>query len=96
MTVTFTSPYDSYRHAADKRSEAEKRGDAITTDFLQSLVGSSDTKMVQLMELAQGLAPLLTQSSSVNANPRLMKRFLNTVYLRSALAEPQGIVLDIP
>lgn len=48
------------------------------------------------MQLAEGLAPLLTQSSAVNANPRLMKRFLNTVYLRSALAAPQGIELDIP
>jgi predicted KAP-like P-loop ATPase len=51
--------------------------------------------MLALMELAEGLAPLLT-TSSVKANPRLMKRFLNTVYLRSALAEPQGIELDIP
>jgi predicted KAP-like P-loop ATPase len=63
---------------------------------LQSLVGVDDKNLVNLMELAEGLAPLLTQSSAVNANPRLMKRFLNTVYLRSALAEPQGIELDIP
>ncbi len=93
----FTEPdFAKAVKAIPERLQASWRGDAITTDFLQSLVGSSDTKMVQLMELAQGLAPLLTQSSSVNANPRLMKRFLNTVYLRSALAEPQGIVLDIP
>jgi predicted KAP-like P-loop ATPase len=51
--------------------------------------------LVELMELAEGLAPLLTSSSKVNANPRLMKRFLNTVFLRSALAKPQRIELDL-
>lgn len=82
--------------AIPERLRASWRGDAVTTEFLQSLVGEGNTHMVKLMELAEGLAPLLTNSSAVNANPRLMKRFLNTVYLRSALAEPQGITLDIP
>lgn len=71
------------------------KGDAITTDFLRAQAGLDNPRMLALMELAEGLAPLLT-TSSVKANPRLMKRFLNTVYLRSALAEPQGIELDIP
>lgn len=71
------------------------KGDAITTDFLRAQAGVDNLRMLALMELAEGLAPLLT-TSSVKANPRLMKRFLNTVYLRSALAEPQGIELDIP
>jgi len=82
--------------AIPERLKASWRGDAVDTTFLQSLVGVDDKNLVNLMELAEGLAPLLTQSSAVNANPRLMKRFLNTVYLRSALAEPQGIELDIP
>lgn len=71
------------------------KGDAITTEFLKAQAGVDNPPMLALMELAEGLAPLLT-TSSVKANPRLMKRFLNTVYLRSALAAPQGIELDIP
>lgn len=82
--------------AIPARLQASWRGDAVTTEFLQSLINTGDTQMGALMELAEGLAPLLTQSKAVNANPRLMKRFLNIVYLRSALAEPQGIILDIP
>lgn len=78
-----------------ERLRTSWRGDAITTEFLHSLVNVDDARMVGLMDLAEGLAPLLTQSSAVNANPRLMKRFLNTVYLRAALAKPQGIELDI-
>lgn len=88
--------FENARDAIPKRLQTSWKGDAVTSEFLQSLVGVSNTRMLTLMQLAEGLAPLLTQSSAVNANPRLMKRFLNTVYLRSALAAPQGIDLDIP
>lgn len=90
-----TNMFDAAKQAIPSRLQTSWKGDAITTEFLQSQVGAGDTRMVELMQLAEGLAPLLTQSSSVNANPRLMKRFLNTVYLRSSLASPQGIELDI-
>lgn len=88
--------FDAAKEAIPKRLQSSWKGDAVTSEFLQSLVGLGNTPMLELMQLAEGLAPLLTQSSAVNANPRLMKRFLNTVYLRSALAAPQGIDLDIP
>jgi predicted KAP-like P-loop ATPase len=88
--------FENAREAIPKRLQTSWKGDAVTSEFLQSLVGVSNDPMLALMQLAEGLAPLLTQSSAVNANPRLMKRFLNTVYLRSALAAPQGINLDIP
>lgn len=87
--------FDRALSAVPERLKTSWRGDAITQDFLHSLVGVGNAPLTQLMDLAGELAPLLTQSSAVNANPRLMKRFLNTVFLRSALAEPQGITLDI-
>lgn len=87
--------FDQALIAVPERLKTSWRGDAITTDFLHSLVGVNNKKMQDLMGLAEGLAPLLTQSTAVNANPRLMKRFLNTVFLRFALAEPQGIKLDV-
>lgn len=70
-------------------------GETISSAFLRELVGS-DGRLQELMDLAQGLATLMFQSTSISANPRLMKRFLNTVYLRESLALPQGITLDIP
>lgn len=88
--------FEAAREAVPKHLQTSWKGDAVTSEFLQSLVGGNNERMLALMQLAEGLAPLLTQSSAVNANPRLMKRFLNTVYLRSALAAPQGIDLDIP
>lgn len=77
------------------RLQASWRGDAVTAEFLHTLVDPADENLVKLMDLAVGLAPLLTQSTAINANPRLMKRFLNIVFLRSALAQPQGIELDV-
>lgn len=88
--------FENAMKAIPERLQSSWRGDAITSEFLQALAGLGNREVLALMELAEGLAPLLTQSLVVNANPRLMKRFLNTVYLRSALAEPQGIELDIP
>lgn len=87
--------FEQAKKLIPSRLQASWRGDAVTTEFLHSLVDPENVKMVKLMDLAEGLAPLLTQSKAVNANPRLMKRFLNTVFLRSALAEPQGIELDV-
>jgi predicted KAP-like P-loop ATPase len=88
--------FESALKAIPAQLQSSWKGNAITSEFLQSLAGLENKEMLALMELVEGLAPLLTQSMVVNANPRLMKRFLNTVYLRSALAEPQGIKLDIP
>lgn len=88
--------FDNALKSLPARLQSSWRGETITSEFLQVLAGQDNKEMLALMELAEGLAPLLTQSIAVNANPRLMKRFLNTVYLRSALAEPQGIKLDIP
>lgn len=81
--------------AVSKRLREAWRGDSVTLEFLEAQVGVDDQHMVDLMKLADGLAPLLTRSLAVDGNPRLMKRFLNTVFLRSSLAEPQGIKLDL-
>lgn len=81
--------------SVSKRLQEAWRGDSVTLDFLEAQVGVGDQHMVELMKLADGLAPLLTRSVAVDGNPRLMKRFLNTVFLRSSLAEPQGIKLDL-
>lgn len=81
--------------AVEARLKASWRGDAVTHDFLRGLVHKDEAKLLELMDLVEGLAPLLAQSQAVQGNPRLMKRFLNTVYLRADLAEPQGIKLDL-
>ncbi len=92
---TFTrDQFDSALKLVPERLRNSWKGETINQEFLYSLVGINET-LRSLMNLAEGLASLLHGSSAVNANPRLMKRFLNTVYLRQALSAPQGIKLDI-
>lgn len=92
---TFTKEkFESALKLIPERLRNSWRGDTINQEFLYELVGTDET-LRSLMNLAEGLASLLHRSSAVNANPRLMKRFLNTVYLREALSAPQGIKLDI-
>ncbi|MCH4813734.1 KAP family P-loop NTPase fold protein [Vreelandella neptunia] len=92
---TFTKEkFESALKLIPERLRNSWRGDTINQEFLYELVGTDET-LRSLMDLAEGLASLLHRSSAVNANPRLMKRFLNTVYLREALSAPQGIKLDI-
>lgn len=71
------------------------RGKGVDLTFLESLVPKEDNHLLGLMGLAERLAPLLFTASAVQSNPRLVKRFLNTVYLRLALAKPQGIEVDV-
>ncbi|CRM96983.1 putative P-loop ATPase [Pseudomonas sp. 22 E 5] len=86
--------FESALELIPKRLRNSWKGETINQEFLYELVGANEA-LRSLMNLAEGLASLLHGSSAVNANPRLMKRFLNTVYLREALSAPQGIKLDI-
>lgn len=86
--------FDSALKLIPERLRNSWKGETINQEFLYDLVGKNEA-LQGLMNLAEGLASLLHGSSAVNANPRLMKRFLNTVYLREALSAPQGIKLDI-
>ncbi len=88
--------FEAALDAVPKRLRASWKGETITSDFLDAQVGVDNKELIDLMRLAEGLAPLLSGADAVKANPRLMKRFLNTVYLRAALSEPQGIAVEIP
>ena len=86
----------------DSKSKVEQRlretwkGKSVDLNFLESLVPPGNVELLGLMGLSERLAPLLLTSSAVQSNPRLIKRFLNTVFLRKALAAPQGIDVDVP
>lgn len=70
-------------------------GKSVDLAFLESLVPQGNTELLGLMGLAERFAPLLFNASAVQANPRLVKRFLNTVFLRKTLAKPQNIDVDV-
>ena len=61
--------------------------------FLEQLKDCSDSLRADL-ELADRLAPLMTSSRQIAGNPRLIKRFLNTLAIRTSIARSQNIAVD--
>ncbi|WP_323144824.1 P-loop NTPase fold protein [Massilia phyllosphaerae] len=88
-------------HFNDAKQKVEQRLRETWKDmnvdlaFLESLAPGGESELTALMGLSERLAPLLLTSSAVQSNPRLIKRFLNTIFLRKALATPQGIDVDV-
>lgn len=87
--------FEAAKASVEARLRETWTGKAVDLAFLETLVPKEDAELLGLMGLAERLAPLLFSASTVQANPRLIKRFLNTVFLRKALAKPQNIDVDV-
>lgn len=87
--------FEAAKASVEARLRETWTGKSVDLAFLETLVPAGNTELLGLMGLAERLAPLLFSASTVQANPRLIKRFLNTVFLRKALAKPQNIDVDV-
>lgn len=90
-----SSNFDNAKTNVEARLRETWTGKSVDLTFLESLAPQENAELLGLMGLAERLAPLLFSASSVQANPRLVKRFLNTIFLRKALAKPQKIDVDV-
>lgn len=90
-----TTNFEAAKASVEARLRETWTGKAVDLVFLETLVPKENAELLGLMGLAERLAPLLFSASTVQANPRLIKRFLNTVFLRKALAKPQNIDVDV-
>jgi predicted KAP-like P-loop ATPase len=71
------------------------RGDAPGAAEAARLVSDSPSqRLVALFETAERMAPLLVSSTAVNGNPRIIKRLLNTVRIRTKLAAVRKLEAD--
>lgn len=70
------------------------RGEAITPTAVRALITNCTADLGKELELSDRLARLMTTSRRINGNPRLIKRFLNTLSIRKALATKQEIDVD--
>lgn len=87
--------FETAKTSVEARLRETWTGKAVDLAFLETLVPKENAELIGLMGLAERLAPLLFSASTVQANPRLIKRFLNTVFLRKSLAKPQNIDVDV-
>jgi len=63
-------------------------------DALKLLGDKATDEIVNGFEIAERIAPLLASSTQVKGNPRIVKRMLNVVRLRSRLARRRNMTLD--
>jgi len=69
--------------------------DPIEKDAALALTGAApDTGLASLYDLADRIAPILASSPIIHGNPRVVKRLLNVVKMRSQIAHRRSIPLD--
>lgn len=69
-------------------------GEGYTVDKILQILGRSDEELRKQIELGLRMAPMLAQSSRVNGNPRIVKRMMNVVRMRTSVASRRGMNLD--
>ena len=74
-------------------SEAWK-GHRVDLRFVLDRIGDCPETLRVNLELADRLAPLMTTARQITGNPRLIKRFLNTLAIRMSIARVQHVAVD--
>lgn len=90
-------PYElkeEVRLAVCKQLAESWKGGRVDAAFMKKSISNCPEDLKINLELADRLAPLMASSSQIAGNPRLIKRFLNTLAIRLSIAKAQGVSLD--
>lgn len=89
---------------ADRREDIRKqickqlgeswRGKRVDGTFVIPLIGDCSPELRTQLGIADRLAPIMATATKISGNPRLIKRFLNTVSIRMSIAKLQGVTVD--
>jgi predicted KAP-like P-loop ATPase len=82
------------RIAACERLAKTWQGLRIDRAFIQSLGIDLPNELVAQLDTADRLTPIMATASGIAGNPRLVKRFLNALSVRMAVARNQGVSVD--
>ena len=85
---------DEIRTAVCQRLSETWQGKRIDISFVKGLIKDCSPELAAQLALADRLAPLMTTSDKIAGNPRLIKRFLNTLHIRLATAKAQKVAAD--
>ncbi|WP_312840865.1 KAP family P-loop NTPase fold protein [Delftia tsuruhatensis] len=66
----------------------------VTLGVLKAAYGPYADKIAASIDAADQLAPILVNADQIAANPRLIKRFLNNLIIRQAIAKAQEMTLS--
>ena len=65
----------------------------LTRKKMEEAFGSDAAKLSTEIDLADQLASLMVSANRIAGNPRLIKRFLNNLMIRSTVAKAQGLTI---
>ncbi len=82
------------RIAVCERLAKTWQGLRIDRAFIQSLGIHLPNELVAQLDTADRLTPIMATASGIAGNPRLVKRFLNALSVRMAVAKNQGVSVD--
>lgn len=74
----------------EKKVEDSWKGDPLKADRLLEHISTTDAILTDRLRVAQSLAPMMCSPQIVSGNPRLIKRFLNTISIRTKAASSLG------
>ena len=70
------------------------RGMRVDRAFMETLHQDLPNQLRGRLDTAERLAPLMTTTSQIGGNPRLIKRFLNALAVRMAISNAHGVGVD--
>lgn len=85
---------ENIRVAVCNRLSKTWQGERVDVAFVKELINQCPNDLEAKLKLADRLAPLMTTSEKIAGNPRLIKRFLNTLHIRLDMARAQGVMVD--
>lgn len=85
---------EEIRAAVIKRLAESWKGQSVSADFVSGLIQDCPATLKAELAVAERLARQMAGSSRIGGNPRLIKRFLNTLSVRKKLAAVQEIPVD--
>lgn len=85
---------DSIRTRVCNQLGQSWRGQRVDRTFMQTLHDALPVDLVARFDSAERLAPLMTSASQIAGNPRLIKRFLNALAIRTAISKTHGVGVD--
>lgn len=70
------------------------RGQRVDRAFMQKIHDNLPNDLIGQLDTAERLAPLMTTTSQIGGNPRLIKRFLNALAIRMTISNAHGVGVD--
>jgi predicted KAP-like P-loop ATPase len=79
------------REAIAQQLRESWQGKRVDRNFVIGLMDNMPAELVTRLELAERIAPIMSDATMTSGNPRLIKRFLNALSIRMALGRAQGV-----